>query len=130
MSKSDLTPNMAKYEKVTASNGFVRGTEAGVYVTYGAVAHLKVSIKVHAKTVSNVFSQLVKEKSHFSKHTWDEIQSAHAEGHINFFYGLLNIMAGGSYDWSQRKTTEDIKSDKEAQAVKKAFLDSDTSDVS
>ena len=127
---SDLTQNMATYGKITVSNGFVRGTKAGVYVTAGAVAEVKVSIEVTAKTVSHVFSQLVKEKSQFSEHNWDQIQSAHGEGKLTFFYKLFDIMAGGKYDWTEKKTTKDIKASKEAEAVKKAFLDSDTSKVS
>ena len=121
---------MATQKKFTVNDGFVRGTEAGVSVTIGAVAHIKVSIKVQAKTVSDVYSQLVKEKSQFSEKTWEEIQKAHAKGGVNFFFDLFDIFAGGSYDWSSKKTTKDIKTSKEAQAISKAFHDSDTSEVS
>ena len=125
-----LLATMAKYYKLTVNDGFVRGTEAGVSVTIGATATLKASIKVHAKTISDVYNQLVIEKSQFSEETWDKIERYHVGGSVSFFYGLFDLMAGGSYDYSDRETKTDIQQSKESQTIAQSFHDSDTSDVS
>ena len=121
---------MAKYYKLRVNDGFVRGTEAGVSVTIGTTATLKASIKVHAKTISDVYNQLVTEKTQFSAETWDKIERYHVGGSVSFFYGLFDLMAGASYDYSDRETKTDIQQSKESQAIARAFHDSDTSDVS
>ena len=120
---------MANYNRLCVNNGFVRAG-ACVSVTIGATATLNVSIKVHAKTISDVYNQLVKEKAQFSSETWEKIQRFHVGGSVNFFYGLFDSMAGASYDYSDRETKTDIQQSKESQAIAQAFHDSDTSDVS
>ena len=120
---------MTNYYKLRVDNGFVRGTNAGVSVTIGATANLKVSMKVHAKTVSDVYNQLETEKSQFSEQTWEKIQKLHVGGSISFFYGLFDLMAGANYDYSNKETNTNIKQSKESQLISQAFHDSDTSDV-
>lgn len=121
---------MATEKKFTVNDGFVRGTEAGVYATIGAVVHAQVSMKVQARTASDVYSQLVKQKSQFSDKTWEKIEKAHVKGEIVFFYDLFDILAGGHYDWKNKKTTKEIIQSNESQAISKAFHDSVTSEVS
>ena len=90
---------MATYNKLTVNNGFVRGTEAGASVTIGAHVKLTVQMKVHAKTVSDVYNQLTKVKSSFSSETWEKIQQSHVGGGASFFFGIFDLMAGGSKDY-------------------------------
>ena len=121
---------MAEYTKLTVNDGFVRRTEAGVSVTIRATVHMQVSLEVTAKTVSNVYNTLEKEKSQFSEETWEKIEKAHVGGGLNFFYGLFDLSVGGSYNYTNKKTSKDIQQSKEAQKIAQALHDTDTSQVS
>ena len=68
------------------------------------------SIKVHAKTISDVHNQLVKEKV---------LRNMRSQrffvGSVSFFYGLFDLMAGPSYyDYRNRETKTDIRQSKES----------------
>ena len=121
---------MAKYHKLRVNHDFVRGAEARVSVTVGATADMKVSMKVHAKTVSDVYNKLSIEKSNLSTQTWEKIKDLHVGGTMKFFFGLFDLIAGDNHDYSNTETNTIIQQNSEAQAISKAFNDADTSDVS
>ena len=123
---------------MTVNDGFMRGVEAGVTIQGpGTKAQLHVEVKMLAKTVSNVFKELQKYKQDFSKSTWEKIESAHTEGKVSFYYGLMNICSrfgaqasgGVSYDYENKETSTDIKDDIESQRVAQALQTSDQTEV-
>ena len=117
------------YKKQTITDGFMRGTEVGVSVTAGAKATLTVDVKVKAKTESNVFKELLKYKQDFHEDTWQKIEKANASGEVNFFWELFGIAAGGSYDYDNKKTEQNIKNDIQSQRVSQALHDTDDTEV-
>ena len=121
---------MASITEQTVNDGFMRGVDAGVSVQIGTKAQLRVNITIKAKTVSNVFKELQKHKQDFRGTTWENIEKAHARGEAKFFYMLLGISAGGSYDYENKTMKQDVDSRQESQAVAQAFLDTDEDDVS
>ena len=46
------------------------------------------------------------------------------------FYGLFDISAGGSYDYENQMTEQNISENVESQRVAKAFQDADETEVS
>ena len=108
----------------------MRGVDAGVTVQKGIKARLHIDMTITAKTVSNVFKELRKYKQDFKRSTWEEIEKAHAEGKVGFFYKLLGISTGGSYDYANKNTEEKVKNNIESQRVAQAFQDTDEIEVS
>jgi hypothetical protein len=121
---------MATYTKQTITDGFMRGTEAGVTATMGAKVFLTVDVKIKAKTESNVYKELLKYKQDFHEDTWQKIEKAHASGKVSFFWELFGIAAGGSYDYYNKKTEQNIKNDIQSQKVAQALHDTDETEVS
>lgn len=80
---------MAEFKKQEIYDGFMRGTKVGVSVQIGTSTTIFVSMKIKAKTVSNVFNELSKHKSDFHEDTWTKIEKAHAEGSASFFLRLV-----------------------------------------
>ena len=95
----------------------------------GTKANLKVNMQIEAKTVSNVYKELSKYKRDYSASTWEKIEQAHAQASASFFYGLLGISAGGSYDYYDKQTQQDIKDNVESQRTAQALHDTDNTTV-
>ena len=113
---------MATYNKLTVNNGFVKSTKASASVTIGAHVKLTVQMKVHAKTVSDVYNQLTKMKSSFSSETWEKIQQSHVGGGASFFFGLFDLMAGISYDYYNRETNTNIQNNQQLKPLLRPFI--------
>ena len=120
---------MATLKKQVITDGFMRATDVGVSVTVGAKATLAVDVKVKAKTESNVYKELLKYKQDFHEDTWQKIEKAHASGEVGFFWELFGISAGGSYDYYNKKTQQNIKNDIQSQRVAQALHDTDETEV-
>ena len=120
---------MAEYSKQTINDGFLRGTEAGAQVQIGTKANLKVKMQIEAKTVSNVYKELSKYKKDYSASSWEKIEQAHAQASVSFFYKLLGISAGGSYDYYDKQTQQDIKDNVESQRTAQALHNTDNTTV-
>ena len=121
---------MASYRKVRIENGYVKGTEVGVSVTIGASVKLDVDMHVRAQTVTSVYSQLEKHKHQFSEKSWEKIEKAHVGGGLSFFFGVFDLMLGGSYNYQNKTTEKDIKRTDEAQHIARAIRDAVSSEVS
>ena len=121
---------MATYRTQTVNDGFMRGVNAGVSVQSGVKARLHIEMTIKAKTVSNVFKEMQKYKQDFKASTWEQIQKAHAEGKVDFFYTLLDISAGGSYDYENKYTEQQVKNGIESQRIAQAFQATDEIEVS
>ena len=120
---------MADYKTQTVTDGFMRGIEVGVTVQAGTEAILSVDVKIKAKTVSNVYKEVLKYKSDFHEDTWMKIEAAHASGKAAFFWELLGISAGGRYDYYNQKTEQNIKDNVESQKASQALHDADETEV-
>ena len=107
----------------------MRGTQAGVSVQIGAEATLYVNIKLKAKTVSDVYTELSKYKSDFHADIWKQIEKLHAEGSMSFFYELFSLAAGVSYDYENQMTQQNISQNIESQRVAQALHDTDETEV-
>lgn len=120
---------MATYSKQTINDGFLRGTEAGAQVQIGTKAKLQVKMQIEAKTVSDVYKELSKYKRDYSASSWEKIEKAHTQASAGFFYELLGISAGGSYDYSGKQTKQDIKDNVESQRTAQALHDTDNTTI-
>ena len=120
---------MAHYKKVEISDGFMRGTKVGASVQIGTSVNLKVKMKLKAKTVSNIFDELSKHKRDFHADTWKQIEGYHASGGASFFHRLFGMSVEGGYDYENQITEDNIKANKEAQTITKAFNDAEETEV-
>ena len=120
----------ATYQKLETSDGYMKGTSAGVSVQLGTKAKIKVKITLKAKTVSNVYKQLLKYKREFGSKTWEQIEKAQASGSMSFFYGLFDISAGGGYEYENQEVETNISDNVEAQRVAQALVETEETDVS